>query len=130
MPTLRRGWPRFVPCCPARSLRALPQGGCVIDTPGLRTLRLDSESGGLQAAFGEITGLSSGCRFRNCRHQGEPGCEVVDGVDEARLRNLHKLQREAARDQKTAVQRKTQLGLRKVRARAVRERLKVREGGR
>ena len=97
MPTLRRGWPRFVPCCPARSLRALPQGGCVIDTPGLRTLRLDSESGGLQAAFAEITGLSSGCRFRNCRHQGEPGCEVVDGVDEARLRNVHKLQREAAR---------------------------------
>jgi len=55
---------------------------------------------------------------------------VVDGVDEARLRNLHKLQREAARDQMTAVQRKTQLGLRKVRARDVRERLKVREGGR
>lgn len=114
----------------ARSLHALASGACVIDTPGLRTLRLDSESGDVQSVFDDIAGLAAQCRFRNCRHQGEPGCAVAGGVDDARLRNFHKLQREATRDQMTALQRKAQLNAWKARSRASRERLKEKEGRR
>jgi ribosome biogenesis GTPase / thiamine phosphate phosphatase len=106
----------------ARSLRQLPAGGCIIDTPGLRTLRLDSESGGVQQVFDDIAQLAGACRFRDCRHQGEPGCAVQGGVDGARLRNFHKLQREAERDQMSALERKAQVNVWKVRAKAARER--------
>jgi ribosome biogenesis GTPase len=41
--------------------------------------------------------LAVRCRFRDCRHQGEPGCAVTGTVDPERLTNFQKLQREAAR---------------------------------
>lgn len=113
----------------ARSLHLLASGGCIIDTPGLRTLRLDSESGGVQNAFDDIATLSLQCRFRDCRHQGEPGCAVAGGVDAARLNNFHKLQREAQRDQMSALQRKAQQNVWKIRSKAARERGKAKLGG-
>ena len=53
--------------------------------------------------------LAARCRFRDCRHAGEPGCAVRDGVGPARLKNFHKLQRETQRDAMTWVERRQQL---------------------
>ncbi len=112
----------------ARSLHTTPQGACLIDTPGLRTLRLDTDAEAVQAAFGDIATLASQCRFRDCRHQGEPGCAVMGSVDDARLRNFHKLQREAARDQMTALERKAMVQQWKARSRAGRRRAEDKRG--
>ncbi|MFT3822117.1 MAG: ribosome small subunit-dependent GTPase A [Rubrivivax sp.] len=102
----------------ARSLHATPEGACIIDTPGLRTLRLDSESGDVESAFDDIARLAPSCRFRDCRHDDEPGCAVRDAVPPERLRNYRKLLREAQRDTLTALQRKAQVAQWKQRSRA------------
>lgn len=112
----------------ARTLHRTPQGACIIDTPGLRTLRLDSEAGDVQAVFDDIAQLSASCRFRDCRHHDEPGCAVRGAVDDARLRNFHKLLRETQRDTMTALQRKAQLQVWKARSKASRERLREKQG--
>ncbi|MBX3731545.1 MAG: ribosome small subunit-dependent GTPase A [Verrucomicrobiae bacterium] len=64
-----------------RELIALPGGGLVVDTPGLRELQAWSDQEGLAQAFPEILELAAGCRFRDCRHGGEPGCEVRSAVE-------------------------------------------------
>lgn len=88
-----------------RTLHPLPGGACVIDTPGLRTLRLDADAADVVGAFDDIATLASACRFRDCRHEGEPGCAVREVLPAARLKNFHKLQREAERDTMSALER-------------------------
>jgi ribosome biogenesis GTPase / thiamine phosphate phosphatase len=112
-----------------RSLHALPGGACIIDTPGLRTLRLDADAGELVSAFDDIARLSPQCRFRDCRHADEPGCAVRDAVGAARLKNFHKLQREAERDTLSALERKALVAAWKVRSKAGRERAKDKKRG-
>jgi len=85
----------------ARSMHICPSGACIIDTPGLRSLSPDS----LSSAFADIESLALDCQFRDCRHDGEPGCAVVGNIDADRLRNFHKLQREVRRNQQTALER-------------------------
>lgn len=63
-----------------RELFELPGGGLVIDTPGMRELHLWGTAEGLEEAFSEIAALAEGCRFRNCRHEAEPGCAVKAAV--------------------------------------------------
>lgn len=109
----------------ARSLHGLPQGACIVDTPGLRTLRLDVEAGDVEAVFDDIARLAVHCRFRDCRHEQEPGCAVRAGVPAERLRNFHKLQREARRDTLSVLQRQEQLAVWKQRSRAAREVIKT-----
>ncbi len=80
-----------------RELFLAPGGWLLIDTPGLRELQLWAGTESLEAAFPDIADLAAGCRFRDCRHQGEPGCAVAaSGIDQARLANYTKLQRELA----------------------------------
>ena len=101
----------------ARSLHRTHGGACIIDTPGLRTLRLDGDAGQLDAAFEDISQLATQCRFRDCRHEAEPGCAVRAGVSADRLRNYGKLQREARRDTQTALERKAEVQQWKARGR-------------
>ncbi len=112
----------------ARSLHATPQGACIIDTPGLRTLRLDGEAEQLGAVFDDITQLALQCRFRDCRHENEPGCAVREGVSAERLRSYHKLLREARRDTLTALERKAMVSEWKARGRAARVRMNAKRG--
>jgi ribosome biogenesis GTPase len=82
-----------------REIVALPGGALLVDTPGLREIQLWSEGAGLEAAFTDVLSLTAGCRFRDCAHQGEPGCAVrgavADGrLDSARLESYLKLQGE------------------------------------
>ncbi|MBT8226795.1 MAG: ribosome small subunit-dependent GTPase A [Dactylosporangium sp.] len=82
-----------------RHLLAVPTGGVLIDTPGLRGLALAGDGEGLAFAFADIEALAEGCRFTDCRHDREPGCAVTAAVDTGaldarRVANYHKLQRE------------------------------------
>ena len=83
-----------------RELIALPGGGVLIDTPGLRALGLTGSEEGITLTFSDIEELSVACRFRDCAHQDEPGCAVRDAVARgtlpaARLASYQKLMREA-----------------------------------
>lgn len=111
-----------------RTLHATPQGACIIDTPGLRTLRLDTDEQQLAGAFDDIGSLALACRFRDCRHQAEPGCAVRGQVDEQRLRNYHKLLREVQRDHLSALERKAQVQVWKSRTRHARVRMAAKRG--
>jgi ribosome biogenesis GTPase / thiamine phosphate phosphatase len=112
----------------ARALHRAAAGGCIIDTPGLRTLRLDGDADALTQVFDDIATHAQRCHFRDCRHQGEPGCAVRGAVGEERLRNWHKLQREARRDTLSALERKVQLSVWKSRSRGAQQRLRVKRG--
>jgi ribosome biogenesis GTPase / thiamine phosphate phosphatase len=76
-----------------RELIPLPGGGLIVDTPGLRSIGLWDGAG---AAFDDIDRLAAGCRFRDCRHDCEPGCAVREAVDPTRLAGWHKLESEQA----------------------------------
>jgi ribosome biogenesis GTPase len=78
----------------ARQLFLLPAGWWLLDMPGLRELALDASAGAVSEAFAEIT--AQACRYRDCRHEDEPGCAVRDHVDPARLSSYRKLRREQA----------------------------------
>lgn len=84
-----------------RELLMLPDGGAVIDTPGLRGVGLQEADDGMAATFPDVTALADHCRFTDCRHDGEPGCAVQDAVAAGslpvrRLDSWRKLQREVA----------------------------------
>ena len=84
-----------------RRLLVLPSGALLVDTPGMREVGLVDDEG-LEAAFADIDEMAAACRFRDCTHESEPGCAVLDAVargslDSERLVSYHKLEREAAR---------------------------------
>jgi len=61
----------------SRQLVLLPDGGVLIDTPGMRELQLWETGDALAGTFGDIDALAESCRFRDCTHRSEPGCAVV-----------------------------------------------------
>jgi ribosome biogenesis GTPase len=83
-----------------RELLVLPNGGMIIDTPGLRELQLWSGEEGLQESFDDIEALAANCRFRDCSHETEPGCAVIAAVElgtieQERYESFQKLQDES-----------------------------------
>jgi len=121
----RRGDDRGRHTTTTRSLHFATAGACIIDTPGLRTLRLDGEAGDIAGVFDDIATLALQCRFRDCRHEQEPGCAVQGGVPPERLRSFQKLLREARRDTLSALQRKEIVSQWKARGRAARANMKA-----
>jgi len=116
----------------SRQLVPLPGGGCLVDMPGLRSLGLDASDDSVAAAFPDIDGLASGCRFADCSHAVEPGCAVVAAVaagalDPARLANYRKLTRETAFERRRADPRARQQELRVWKARTKQYRQRTRE---
>ncbi|MEZ4358492.1 MAG: ribosome small subunit-dependent GTPase A [Eubacteriales bacterium] len=84
-----------------RELLILPQGGIVIDTPGMRELGVEAVD--LSKSFADIDELISQCRFNDCTHVCEPGCAVLKAIasgklDERRFKNYQKLKKEARYD--------------------------------
>jgi ribosome biogenesis GTPase / thiamine phosphate phosphatase len=84
----------------ARHLFILPTGGLIMDTPGMREIQIWSADEGIDATFEDIKALADECRFRDCIHQTEPGCQVRAAVaqgelDAGRLANYFKLRKEA-----------------------------------
>jgi len=85
-----------------RNLLALPGGGVLIDTPGLRGVGLWDAETGVGQVFAEIEELAGRCRFHDCAHIAEPGCAVLAALDsgelpERRLDSYRKLMRENQR---------------------------------
>jgi ribosome biogenesis GTPase len=84
-----------------RELIELPEGGALIDTPGMREFGLVDAGAGIDETFAEVEALAHGCRFRDCAHRGEPGCAVAEALargelGEDRLASFDKLRREEA----------------------------------
>ena len=82
-----------------RELVPLPSGAVLLDTPGMRELQLWAGEEVLDTTFGEISELAADCRFADCSHEHEPGCEVRralgDGtLSQDRFMSYRKLQRE------------------------------------
>ncbi|MFF7686791.1 ribosome small subunit-dependent GTPase A [Streptomyces syringium] len=69
-----------------RNLLALPGGGVLIDTPGLRGVGLWDAEGGVAQTFSEIESLAARCRFHDCGHEAEPGCAVLEALATGELR--------------------------------------------
>ena len=85
----------------SRSLIMMPQGGMVIDNPGIREIGLWDDGDGLNVAFPEIEILANTCRFNDCSHTHEPGCQVLYGITTGtirkdRLDSYQKMKRELA----------------------------------
>jgi ribosome biogenesis GTPase len=108
-----------------RELFVLPEGGIVIDTPGMREFQLsagiahDRDSDGVDAVFADIDQLAEACRFSDCSHHAEPGCAVRNAVEQGhlnadRLESYEKLTKELryeeARSDPTALGERKRLG--------------------
>jgi len=93
----------------SRQVLRIPGGGLIIDTPGLRELQLWASEESLERTFDDLARMASTCRFRDCRHQGEPGCAVAVAIEDGRLpaerlASYRKLERELrALERRTSV---------------------------
>ncbi len=82
-----------------RELMILKDGGILIDNPGMREVGITDTAGGLEGIFEIISELSSACKFKDCTHTTEVGCEVIAAVnsgeiDESSYANFLKMERE------------------------------------
>jgi ribosome biogenesis GTPase len=95
----------------ARQMIAMPGGAWLIDTPGMRELKIGAVEAGVSAVFADVEEIASQCRFRDCGHQGDAGCALEDArqrgqLDARRLKSYLKLQREAANAKRTLRERR------------------------
>jgi len=85
----------------AAELVSLPSGGWLLDTPGVRAVSLWLSGDGIERAFADVFDLMDHCRFRNCKHEDEPGCAVLAAIEAGtllavRLESLKRLVAEEA----------------------------------
>lgn len=97
--TVREGDDRGRHTTTRRQLFFLEDGGLLLDTPGMREFQLWDGSEGAEVTFQDIVELAATCRFRDCRHEDEPGCAVLTAIGDGglaieRLQSYQKLQRE------------------------------------
>jgi len=69
----------------ASELIPLPSGGWLIDTPGLRAVSLWASGQGIERTFRDVFDLMDDCRFRDCKHEEEPGCAVQAAISAGTL---------------------------------------------
>lgn len=96
----------------SRSMHRLPQGGWLIDTPGMRELQLVDVGDALDEVFSDIAEYASQCRFTDCSHEAEPGCAVRAAIENnrleiERLRRFRKLKCEDRRNSETLAERRS-----------------------
>lgn len=92
-----------------RSLHPAIDGSWLLDTPGIRALRLHEKSTGINEVFDDIISLSHQCKFNDCQHLSEPKCAVQAAIkagelDAARLERWRKIQAEDNRNSETIAQ--------------------------
>ncbi len=96
----------------SRSMHRLPQGGWLIDTPGMRELQLVDVGEALDDVFTDVAELARRCRFADCQHESEPGCAVQAAIaggalDAGRLQRYRKLRSEDRRNTETLAERRS-----------------------
>ncbi len=69
-----------------RELIRMPQGGMLMDNPGIREIAFYGDGQGMETAFADIAELAKRCRFADCSHQHEPGCAVLCAVKAGEIR--------------------------------------------
>lgn len=84
-----------------REMILLPEGGIIVDTPGMRELQMWEANEGLDVAFNDVAAFAAECRFNDCSHDSEPGCAVKTAIERGeleadRLESFRKLERELA----------------------------------
>ena len=84
-----------------RELSLLPEGGILMDTPGMRELQLNYSEQGVSDTFHEILEMAQACRFVSCHHESEPGCQIQAAIQsgelsQRRFTSYQKLMREQA----------------------------------
>ena len=84
----------------ARQMYFLKNGGIVVDNPGIRDVGITDAAQGIDVSFSEVTALAPKCKFDDCTHAHEPGCEVIKAVksgklDEKKYANYINLKKEA-----------------------------------
>ena len=94
-----------------RELFVLENGGIIIDTPGMRELGIADAANGLEITFDLIVSLSQKCRFKDCTHTNEIGCNVITAVNNGEIdkdsyENYIKLQREKAHYESTVAEKR------------------------
>lgn len=94
-----------------RELIILENGAMVIDTPGMRELGVLEDGDSISQTFDQIDILSESCRFADCSHTNEPGCAVLEAIEEGELdasslKNFKKLQRESKRAETTKAEKR------------------------
>ncbi|WP_345294557.1 ribosome small subunit-dependent GTPase A [Luteimonas vadosa] len=111
-----------------RALIPLPSGACLIDTPGMRELKPTGEERLADGGFEDIEALAGDCRFRDCRHDREPGCAVraaidAGALDAQRFANYLKLRDELAGAADQLATRQAQKADERVQGKALNKRL-------
>ncbi len=94
-----------------RELFVLENGGIIIDTPGMKELGIADSANGLEITFDLIVSLSQKCRFKDCTHTNEIGCNVIAAVNNGEIdkdsyENYIKLQREKAHYESTIAEKR------------------------
>ncbi|HJN52384.1 MAG: ribosome small subunit-dependent GTPase A [Pseudomonadales bacterium] len=82
-----------------REMAIMPDGGLIIDTPGMRELQVWADESSLSQSFDDVESLAERCRYGDCAHKNEPGCAVKDAIeagtlDQDRLKSYLRFQRE------------------------------------
>ncbi|HCG70064.1 MAG TPA: ribosome small subunit-dependent GTPase A [Gammaproteobacteria bacterium] len=95
-----------------RSLHRLPQGGVILDSPGMRELQLAEAEEGLDQLFADVEALAAMCRFNDCSHAGEPGCAIAAALqagelDHERLTSYLSLKAEEIRNRESLAARRS-----------------------
>lgn len=94
-----------------RHMRFLPNGCAVMDTPGMRELQMAEAESGIADLFEDLTTLATQCKFRDCKHESEPGCALSAAlargeIQQARLDRWNKLSAEERYNTATLSERK------------------------
>ena len=94
-----------------RELIVLDNGAIIIDNPGMRELGVTDSTDGLERTFGNITELSGRCKYKDCTHQSEKGCAVLEAlkngdIDEYSYMNYLKMEREREHYESTVAERR------------------------
>jgi ribosome biogenesis GTPase len=94
-----------------RELIVLPEGGIIIDNPGMREVGITDSGSGIEAAFDMISQLADNCRYDDCRHISEKGCAVIQAVqkgelDEGSYQNYIKLEKEKEHFESTVAEKR------------------------
>lgn len=116
-----------------RELFVLPTGGLLIDTPGMRELKpwLGARGAEVDENFEDVAAVAAGCRYRDCKHAGEPGCAVAEAVAAGVLGpDRFASWRKLAEEQKTLAPRQMENAKRHARSTSTALRKRLKEKGR
>jgi ribosome biogenesis GTPase len=94
-----------------RELVILENGGILVDNPGMREVGIADSTSGLEITFDMISGFSQNCKFKDCTHTNEPGCSVLEAVengeiDNASYENYLKMEREKSHFESTVAEKR------------------------